>query len=75
MSCMRGIITTGKLMCTLGNHTVRVTSDCWQFAATGKKSIDETTAAGYLEGTYVRREAHAADKSKLGYMPVHLEGG
>ena len=42
---------------------------------TGKKSIDETTAAGDLDGTYVRQEAHAADWLKLGYMPVHHKEG
>ena len=31
------------------------------------KSIDETTAAGDLDGTYVRQEAHTADRFKLGY--------
>ena len=59
----------GKLMYTLRNCTVRL------FAAAGKKSIDETTAAGELDGTYVRRVAHAADKSKPGYTPVHHKEG
>jgi hypothetical protein len=40
-------------------------------SATGMKAIDETTQAEDLNGTYVRREAHEADKSKLGYTPVH----
>ena len=35
-----------KLMCTLGKHTARL------IAATGKKSIDEMTAAGDMDGTY-----------------------
>lgn len=39
-------------MSSLGNHT-------------GKKSIDLTTAAGVLDGTNVRQEAHAADRLKL----------
>jgi hypothetical protein len=55
----------GKFVCTLGNYTVRL------IAATGMKSIDETPRAGDLDGTYVRREAHEVDKSKLGYTPVH----
>ena len=42
---------------------------------TGKKSIDETTAAGDLDGTYVRQEAHAADRLNLGYMLVHFKEG
>ena len=29
---------------------------------TGKKSIDETTAAGDLDGPYVQQEAHEADR-------------
>ena len=47
MSCMRSWITSmgSSSSCTLGNHTVRL------IAATGKKSIDETT--GDLDGTYV----------------------
>ena len=40
----------GKLMCTLGNYTVR----------------HETTEAGDLDGTYVQRDAHAADNLKPG---------
>jgi hypothetical protein len=59
----------GKLMCTLGNYIVRL------IAATGKKSIDETTAAVDLDGTYVLREAHEVDKSKPGYTPVHHKEG
>lgn len=59
----------GKLMCTLGNCTVRL------IAATGKKSIDERTVAGDLDGTYVQREAHVADKSKPGYTLVHHKEG
>jgi hypothetical protein len=43
---------------SLSNYTVRL------IAATGKKSIDVTTAAGDLDGTYVEREAHAADNLK-----------
>ena len=59
----------GKLICTLGNYTVQL------IAATGKKTIDETTAAGDLDGIFVQREAQEADKSKPGYTPVHhMEG-
>ena len=56
-------------MCTLGNYTVRL------IGATGKKSIGVTTAPGDLDGTYVRREAHAVDKTKPGYTPVHHKEG
>jgi hypothetical protein len=59
----------GKLMCTLGNYTARL------IAAIRKTSIDETTAAGDLDGTYVQREAHAADKLKSGYTPIHHKEG
>ena len=52
----------GKFMCTLGsNYTVRRL-----IAATRMKSIDETTEAGDLDGTYVQRVAHVADKLKPG---------
>ena len=42
---------------------------------TGKESIDETTVAADLDGTYVRQEAYVADRLKLGYMPVHHKEG
>jgi hypothetical protein len=52
-----------KLMCTMCNYTVRL------IAATGKKSVDEMTAAGTL------MEICAADKIKPGYTPVHHKEG
>ena len=45
----------------LGNHT--------------GKSIDETAAAGDLDGIYMRQAEHTADRLKLGYTPVHHKEG
>lgn len=59
----------GELLCTLGNYTVRL------IAATGKKSIDETTAAGDLDGTCVLREARVGDNWKPGCTRVHHKEG
>jgi hypothetical protein len=52
-------------MCSLVNHIVRL------IAVTGKKSIDETTAARDLDGSYVRWEAHAADKCLSRSQALH----
>ena len=50
---------------TPGNHTV-------QLAATEKSLVDETMAAGDLDGTYVQGEAHAVDNSCI--RVHHKEG-
>jgi hypothetical protein len=57
------------LLCTLGNHTAQL------IAATGKKSIDETTAAGDLDGTNVLRVALVEDNWKPGCTRVHHKEG
>ena len=58
-----------KLLCTLGSHTVRL------IAATGKKSTDETTAAGDLDGTNVLAVALVGDNWKPGCTWVHHKEG
>jgi hypothetical protein len=57
------------MLCTLGNRTVRL------IAATERKSTDETTAAGDLDGTYVLREARVGDNWKPGCTRAHHKAG
>jgi hypothetical protein len=42
-------------------------------AATGRKSIDKAIAAGDLDGTYARREAHPTERLKLGHHKEDVE--